>query len=540
MRIALLESLCLVMERSQNLVRIFATTRMDPDILLQFEKFPRIELRPEDKEGDINHFVQSKVQSVIDDGQLLHGDVPDDLKAKICGTLRKQSNGMFQLAALHITLLCNMPTQNDVTYSVLPDTLSLAYDQIYDRIAEQKGSTPQLALNAFQWIKCSYEPLNSRALLAASTVKLGGSDEFFHDPTVKANDLLKACQNLLILDEHFDVLRFAHFSADEFLETRLSKVDSYTEKSKFCLSLLCTPTAWNDYDNSVTDPRLYRDRNLLMYATVFWPWPMSRYDDDAEACRILDGLWAAFTSVTNHSRWLQHCRTTVYSNIGYNDADVFWRRVLAVQKQNENFERSAVSGSGLTKKFRSTFEFIPFSLDKTYMSELLRCACGFGDLEIARLLIDLGADVTTTDERRPTPLHCASERGHEETARLLIDRRADVLAADKEGFTPLHRASAREHEAIALLLIDRGAGILATDNSGRMALYDATAAGHRNMARLLVDRGADFTAANHEGRTLLHLSSQKGPAATVRLLIDRGAEVLAADNKGRTALHFAS
>lgn len=94
MRIALLESLCLVMERSQNLVRIFATTRMDPDILLQFEKFPRIELRPEDKEGDINHFVQSKVQSVIDDGQLLHGDVPDDLKAKICGTLRKRSNGM--------------------------------------------------------------------------------------------------------------------------------------------------------------------------------------------------------------------------------------------------------------------------------------------------------------------------------------------------------------------------------------------------------------------------------------------------------------
>jgi len=93
-RIVLLKSLRHVVEISKNLVKIFATTRMDPDILLQFEKFPKIELLPDDNVGDINQFVGEKVQSAIDDGQLLYGNVPDDLKVKICDTLRKRSKGM--------------------------------------------------------------------------------------------------------------------------------------------------------------------------------------------------------------------------------------------------------------------------------------------------------------------------------------------------------------------------------------------------------------------------------------------------------------
>lgn len=93
-RIDLLKSLRHVIERSKNLVKIFATTRMDPDILLQFKGFPRIELQPDDNVGDINQFVEKKVQSVIDDEQLLHGDVPDDLKVQICATLCERSKGM--------------------------------------------------------------------------------------------------------------------------------------------------------------------------------------------------------------------------------------------------------------------------------------------------------------------------------------------------------------------------------------------------------------------------------------------------------------
>ena len=94
-RIHLLKALKNIIEKSKNLVRIFATTRMDPDILRQFEMFPRIELEPDDNIADIKQFVKTKLQSTIDDGLLLDGDVSDELKAEICDALYRRSRGMY-------------------------------------------------------------------------------------------------------------------------------------------------------------------------------------------------------------------------------------------------------------------------------------------------------------------------------------------------------------------------------------------------------------------------------------------------------------
>jgi hypothetical protein len=93
-RIRLLEALNYVMKHSKNLVKVFATTRMDPDIVLQFEFFPRIELQPDDNFVDIKNFVEMSVQQAIDDKRLLHGAVPLDLKEEVCAVLRERSKGM--------------------------------------------------------------------------------------------------------------------------------------------------------------------------------------------------------------------------------------------------------------------------------------------------------------------------------------------------------------------------------------------------------------------------------------------------------------
>jgi len=93
-RLRLLKSLRYIVERSGGLIKIFATTRMDTDILLQFDMFPRIELQPDDNVSDINQFVETQVQSVIQEKKLLHGVVPNDLKDEICKVLRERSTGM--------------------------------------------------------------------------------------------------------------------------------------------------------------------------------------------------------------------------------------------------------------------------------------------------------------------------------------------------------------------------------------------------------------------------------------------------------------
>ena len=62
-------------------------------------------------------------------------------------------------------------------------------------------------------------------------------------------------------------------------------------------------------------------------------------------------------------------------------------------------------------------------------------------VEIVRLLVEHGADVTAKDKSSSTPLHLASSFGTPEIVRLLIERGVDITAEDESRKTPLHLAS---------------------------------------------------------------------------------------------------
>jgi len=84
-----------VVERSSTPVKIFTTTRMDADTLVQFNAFPRIELESDGNVGEINRFLKVEAQSTIERKQLLHGNVPNALKDEICQVLCERSKGMY-------------------------------------------------------------------------------------------------------------------------------------------------------------------------------------------------------------------------------------------------------------------------------------------------------------------------------------------------------------------------------------------------------------------------------------------------------------
>ncbi|KAF8428797.1 hypothetical protein EV426DRAFT_527835, partial [Tirmania nivea] len=219
-RIHLLMCLNHVIQTSKNVVKIFVTTRMDVDILNQFENFPRIELQPDDNVSDINKFVLAKVQSSIKDRLLLHGDVSNEVKKEIYNILCQRCKGNFQLAALQVSFLCEMQSESDVkrNLTTLPDTLKDIYNELYNGILTQKGSAPRIALNAFRWIQCSKEPLSSETLLDAVTVEVDTTGEFSQTGPARVKQLLTICHNLIILDEKLNTFRFAHLSVDEYLE----------------------------------------------------------------------------------------------------------------------------------------------------------------------------------------------------------------------------------------------------------------------------------------------------------------------------------
>uniref|UniRef100_A0A3Q4MGG1 Uncharacterized protein n=1 Tax=Neolamprologus brichardi TaxID=32507 RepID=A0A3Q4MGG1_NEOBR len=76
---------------------------------------------------------------------------------------------------------------------------------------------------------------------------------------------------------------------------------------------------------------------------------------------------------------------------------------------------------------------------------------------VARILIELGADVHMTSAGSKTPLHVAAETGHTSTSRLLVKHQADINAQSAHGLTPLHLASQRGHLPTVKMLIEEGA-----------------------------------------------------------------------------------
>jgi len=366
----------------------------------------------------------------------------------------------------------------------LPETLIDAYGEIYNRIRKQGRRASQLALNAFRWLQCSCEPLRSETLLDAVTVEVDGSEEFYRKCTaVKATDLLKACQNLLILDKRLNVFRFAHLSVEEYLETQQLEVDSHTEIAKICLSLLCSPRSWTDYDISLkTRAGRYHDRHLLLYAAVFWPWHLNRC---SESCQTLAALWEAFASEATFQHWIDYHYNRVNT---WQSKDTFWLRSQALhQVERDCLSTVCVFGLGqkltsISKSQSGWMACIKLKFPRTLIFEsvprgrivrLLHSMSRIGDLDITKRLLDAGVGVSAADSDRTTALHVVTQKGHEALARLLVVRGADVSAVAADGWTPLHSAGENANVALARLLVERGADVSAATDEGWTPLHDA-------------------------------------------------------------------
>lgn len=93
-RLELLKSLKQVIDKSKSIVKIFGTLRNDPDILSQFNMFPRIVMDPNDNTCDINRFIKTKLEVAIADERLLSGHISEKLLLDIYNVLSSRSRRM--------------------------------------------------------------------------------------------------------------------------------------------------------------------------------------------------------------------------------------------------------------------------------------------------------------------------------------------------------------------------------------------------------------------------------------------------------------
>ncbi|MBN2444343.1 MAG: ankyrin repeat domain-containing protein [Spirochaetales bacterium] len=184
---------------------------------------------------------------------------------------------------------------------------------------------------------------------------------------------------------------------------------------------------------------------------------------------------------------------------------------------------------------------------------LHKAATGTNTLSVAQFLIDKGASinakVSSGSDEGATPLHRAARSGNLQVARLLVENGADINSDAHFLGTPLIHAAANNQEKMIIFLVTEGADIstkigrcissdeLVFSYEDKTILFWAIKQNRITIIKKLISRGADVSAIDHEGKTPLHYAAQSGRNKIIPLLMEAGSLVDAKDNdKGYTPL----
>ncbi|KAH9025094.1 ankyrin repeat-containing domain protein [Lactarius pseudohatsudake] len=441
-------------------------------------------------------------------------------------TLSERADGMFRWVFCQLETLRHCLPQNVLhILRQLPETL----DETYARVLKELGKTNQhYAHRLLQCLVVARRPLHVSELaeiLALDFSAEEGIPELKEDWRWKDQQeaVLSTCSSLIAVVD--GVVQFSHFSVKEFLTSdRLatSSADisrfhillepAHTVIVKGCLGVLL--------QQRVGDAKAGYLSPLARYAAMHWA-DHARFENVWS--RVEDGIRRLFDPAKPHLKpWLglHGIRPPqFFAGYDYNKqlgsplyyASLCGFRDLAAHLVAENPQHVT-------------------SLVGRNPSPLV-AALRSGDLHIAELLYQRGADLGIRDDSNRTLLHAASEGGYVDIVKWLFDHSIPANSQQDYPETPLYLTEANGHQG-------HGITVDVADDTDHTPLHLASQGGYSEVVQWLLMRGADVTIRNRTYRTPLHLASYSRDAETVQLLIKHGADIATQDRRHRTPLHL--
>ena len=117
----------------------------------------------------------------------------------------------------------------------------------------------------------------------------------------------------------------------------------------------------------------------------------------------------------------------------------------------------------------------------------LGLACYFGQFEVARYLVLKGADVNLPSNNgfHVFPIHSATAGNYTDIARMLIENGAQVNVKQQAGVTPLHSAALNGNLELLILFLENGAETNIRMEGGKLSADLAREKGFSEIAEIL-------------------------------------------------------
>ena len=545
----LLETLQEIVAESPCLIKIFASSRDDGDLVSLLKGYHNLEISSKRNAEDIENFVRSETEQLVKKGRLLrHSRAKDEMKRLILEKVTEGAAGMwvksillssdilrqdctntsnahrFRWASMQLEVLCMIKVDADVREKLgqLPPKLSQLYSTLYENMLVPTGDIGRsIVRNTFKWLLCSQRSMKSSEFLGA----LSSSSTTLGEDIIE-EELLGLCSNFVVLDSELDVFRLAHLSVREFLENQqeFQPPLCHALAAESCLLALIRrwkTSAGAQFFIDQFDKNLERGETSSMpeyltqregYASEYWGQHCSKANDE-RLHGVLRTLLQFF--LFEESEILRDTKARESASLNCWARDLLDWDEEQLEHVFENYSSTDERCYFLACRY-GLGEVVSKCLDQSEMSlEMERCGLGLAaegaHLDVLKLLLQANHKLEITEDL-VVKLAGAGDKGRKALEFLCNGKRkvdiTEHVISEAVRFV--------SEETMSFLLDQAGA-----DKITEKALKGAIGDRDDNVLKILLDRGGVTMAT--EG--LLEWAANYGRAATLRLLLHRAGKV---------------